>query len=253
MEMPTQARRRVAMITGGARGIGLACAQRLSGRGHHVIIVDLAASEEAVVGIARAGGSATGRQCDLGSADAIDDLIEGVVDEFGGCDVLVNNVAHGGGARVPFAQHDRALWERTFAVNFQAAVQLTTAFLPGMTERGFGRVINIVSNTMWSPPPIGIVAYVASKGALLGFTRALAKEVGQAGVTVNAVAPGLVLSRPENIPHGDDFYQAIAAAQSIHQTLVPDDIAGPVSFLASDDAALMTGQTLCVDGGFVML
>jgi NAD(P)-dependent dehydrogenase (short-subunit alcohol dehydrogenase family) len=246
-------RKRVALLTGAARGIGLACAERLAGQGHHVVIVDLSASDAAAAAIADRGWSASGRQCDLADSVAIDALAEGVIDEFGGCDVLVNNVAHGGGARVPFADHDRALWQRTFAVNFQAAVQLTTAFLPGMAERGFGRVINVVSNTLWSPPPIGIVAYVASKGALLGFTRALAREVGGSGITVNAVAPGLVLSRADNVPHEPAFYESVARAQAISQTLVPEDIAGPVGFLASDDSSLMTGQTLCVDGGAVML
>jgi NAD(P)-dependent dehydrogenase (short-subunit alcohol dehydrogenase family) len=247
------ARDRVALLTGAARGIGLACAERLAGQGHHVIIVDRSASEDAAATIRERGRSATGIECDLADDAAIDALIDRVIGEYGGCDVLVNNVAHGGGARVPFAEHDRALWRRTFAVNFDAAVQLTSAFLPGMAERDFGRIINVVSNTLFSPLPIGIVAYVASKGALLGFTRALASEVGSAGITVNAVAPGLVLSRPENVPHEPAFYEAVAGAQSIKRTLAPEDIAGPVGFLASDDSALMTGQTICVDGGFVML
>jgi NAD(P)-dependent dehydrogenase (short-subunit alcohol dehydrogenase family) len=254
LEATMNERQRVAMVTGGSRGIGFACARRLAERHCHVIVVDLEAAAEAAAEIVGDGGSAEARHCDLGEAGAVAELAAAVVEELGGCDVLVNNVAHGGGARVAFADHDRALWQRTFAVNFDAAVQLTTAFLPGMGERRFGRVINVVSNTLFSPPPIGIVAYVASKGALLGFTRALAKEVGATGVTVNAVAPGLVLSRPEdNVPHDEAFYREIADSQSIPRTLVPADIAGAVSFLASDDAALMTGQTLCVDGGFVML
>jgi NAD(P)-dependent dehydrogenase (short-subunit alcohol dehydrogenase family) len=245
---------RVALVTGSARGIGLACAQRLAADGHHVVIVDLDGAEAAAAAIVAEGGAASGRTCDLGDDVAVDALADDVLAEHGRCDVLVNNVAHGGGARVPLAEHDRALWERTFAVNVRGAVQLTTAFLPGMTERGFGRVITILSNTLWSPPPIGIVAYVASKGALLGFTRALAAEVGRAGITVNAVAPGLVLSRPEdNVPHDEGFYAAVQATQAIPRTLVPGDLAGPVAFLASDAAAAITGQTFCVDGGNVML
>jgi NAD(P)-dependent dehydrogenase (short-subunit alcohol dehydrogenase family) len=123
----TSTRKRVALLTGAARGIGLACAERLAGQGHHVVVVDLAASEDAAAAIASRGGSASGRQCDLGDSEAVDVLIDGVLAEFGGCDILVNNVAHGGGARGPFAEHDRELWRRTFAVHFQAAVQLTTA------------------------------------------------------------------------------------------------------------------------------
>jgi NAD(P)-dependent dehydrogenase (short-subunit alcohol dehydrogenase family) len=244
----------VAIITGSARGIGLACARRLAAGGHHVIVVDLDGAEEAAAAIEAEGGRASARTCDLGAFDAVDELGHEILAEHAGCHVLVNNVSHGGGARVPLAEHDRALWERTFAVNLRAAVQLTMAFLPGMTERGFGRIVNIVSNTLWSPPPIGILAYVSSKGALLGFTRALAKEIGHAGITVNAVAPGLVLSRPaDNVPHDAGFYREVARTQAIPRTLVPEDLAGPVCFLASDAAAAITGQTLCVDGGNVML
>jgi 3-oxoacyl-[acyl-carrier protein] reductase/(S)-1-phenylethanol dehydrogenase len=247
-------RKRVAMVTGGSRGIGLACAQRLARQGLHVVVVDLDAGEEAAAQIVAAGGSAEARHCDLGLLAGLDELAAGIIGDLGGCDVLVNNVAHGGGARVPLAAHDRALWRRTFAVNFEAAVELSTAFLPGMGERRFGRIVNVLSNTLWSPPPIGIVAYVSSKGALLGFTRALAKEVGRSGVTVNAVAPGLVLSRPDdNVPHDAEFYREVAESQAIPQTLLPADVAGAVGFLASEDAALITGQTLCVDGGNVML
>jgi NAD(P)-dependent dehydrogenase (short-subunit alcohol dehydrogenase family) len=246
--------RRVALVTGSARGIGLATANRLAADGHHVVLADLDGADEAAAEIAERHGSAEGHACDLGEFDQVEELARLILDEHGGCDVLVNNVAHGGGRRRSLAEHDRALWTKTFAVNLQAAVQLTTVFLPGMTERRFGRIVNVLSNTLWSPPRIGILAYVSSKGALLGFTRALAKEVGPAGITVNGVAPGLVLSRPQdNVPHDEAFYREVAEAQSIPRTLVPEDLAGAVSFLASDDAAMVTGQTLCVDGGTVML
>jgi NAD(P)-dependent dehydrogenase (short-subunit alcohol dehydrogenase family) len=244
----------VALITGSARGIGFAVARRLALAGRHVVIVDLDGADQAAATIAADGGQASAHRCDLGEFDAVEQLAADVLAAHGSCDTLVNNVAHGAGARVPLAEHDRALWERTFAVNLRAAVQLAMAFLPGMSDRGWGRIVNVLSNTLWSPPPIGILAYVSSKGALLGFTRALAKEVGGIGVTVNAVAPGLVLSRPEdNMPHDRDFYEEVAAAQSVPRTLTPDDIAGAICYLVSPDAAAVSGQTLCVDGGNVML
>jgi NAD(P)-dependent dehydrogenase (short-subunit alcohol dehydrogenase family) len=244
----------VALITGSARGIGNACAHRLAAGGDHVVLADLDGAAEAAAAIAAEGGSAEGYACDLGDFDQVEELARRVLERPGACTVLVNNVAHGGGTGRSLAEHDRELWTRTFAVNLQAAVQLSTAFLPGMSERGRGRIVNILSNTLFSPPPIGILAYVSSKGALLGFTRALAREVGPAGITVNAVAPGLVLSRPEdNVPHDEEFYREVAASQSIPRTLVPEDLVGAIAFLASDDAAAITGQTICVDGGNVML
>lgn len=246
--------RRVALVTGAARGIGLACAHRLAADGHHVVLVDIDGASDAAAAIVERGGDAEGHACDLGEFDQVEGLARRVLDRHGGCQVLVNNVAHGGGARRTLAEHDRELWTRTFAVNLQAAVQLTMAFLPGMTELGFGRVVNVLSNTLWAPPRIGILAYVSSKGALLGFTRALAQEVGASGITVNAIAPGLVLSRPEeNVPHDADFYREVAEAQAIPRTLVPDDLVGAISFLVSREAAAITGQTLCIDGGNVML
>jgi NAD(P)-dependent dehydrogenase (short-subunit alcohol dehydrogenase family) len=245
---------RVALVTGSARGIGKACAQRLAANGDHVVIVDLDGAEAAAAAIAEEGGSAEGHACDLGEFDQVEELAQRVLERHRACTVLVNNVAHGGGASRSLAEHDRELWTKTFAVNLQAAVQLSTAFLPGMSEGGHGRIVNILSNTLFSPPPIGILAYISSKGALLGFTRALAKEVGPAGITVNGVAPGLVLSRPDdNVPHDDEFYREVVASQSIPRTLVPEDLVGVIAFLASDGAAAVTGQTICVDGGNVML
>ncbi|MFT3863277.1 MAG: SDR family oxidoreductase [Solirubrobacterales bacterium] len=245
---------RVALVTGSARGIGRASAERLAADGHHVILADLDGAPEAAAKIAAAHGSAEGHACDLGDFDQVEELARTVIATHGGCDVLVNNVAHGGGAGRSLAEHDRELWTKTFSVNLQSAVQLAMAFLPGMTEKGFGRIVNILSNTLWSPPKLGLLAYVSSKGALLGFTHALAKEVGPAGITVNGVAPGLVLSRPDdNVPHDESFYRGVVETQSVPRTLLPEDLVGAIAFLVSDEAAAITGQTICVDGGNVML
>jgi NAD(P)-dependent dehydrogenase (short-subunit alcohol dehydrogenase family) len=122
-----------------------------------------------------------------------------------------------------------------------------------MAERGFGRVINILSNTIWDPPPVGVLAYVASKGGLLGFTRALAREVGDSGITVNGVAPGLTRTPATAADVPQEQFDAVRDGQAIKRTLEPGDIAGAVAFLASDDAAMITGQALRVDGGTVTL
>ena len=122
-----------------------------------------------------------------------------------------------------------------------------------MAQRGGGRVVNIVSNTVWAPPPTGLCAYVTTKGALLGFTRALAVEFGGRGVTVNAVAPGLTPTPGSRSDMGPDDFARVREQQAVDRSLMPEDVAAAVSYLVSDDAAAVTGQALRVDGGLVTL
>ena len=127
--------------------------------------------------------------------------------------------------------------------------RLCAAFVPGMTERGFGRIVNVASNTMWKPPGAGFVPYIASKGAIVGFTRALAVELGASGITVNAIAPGL--TRSPGAEEGN--FEEVRLAQAVKRGVEPGDLAGAVAFLASDDTAMITGQALRIDGGLVTL
>jgi NAD(P)-dependent dehydrogenase (short-subunit alcohol dehydrogenase family) len=169
----------------------------------------------------------------------------------GRCDVLVNNAAHLG--RYAFEELDLDTWRRFHAVNVEAPFLLCQALVPAMAQRGGGRVVNIVSNTVWAPPPAGLCAYVTTKGALLGFTRALAVEFGGRGVTVNAVAPGLTPTPGSREGMGAAEFEAVRARQAVDRSLMPEDVAAAVSYLASDDAAAVTGQALRVDGGLVTL
>src|SRR5262249_13157760 len=184
-----------------------------------------------------------GEICDLSSPEEIAALCERV----GPVDVLVNNAAHL--VLVPFEELDLDTWRRYQAVGVEAPFLLCKALVPGMAERGFGRVINIVSNTFWNPPGPSMVGYITSKGGLLGLTRALARELGPTGIAVNAVAPGLTRTEKAAADLPPENFEAILEDQAIKRTIEPTDIAGAVAFLASDDAAMITGQALRVDGG----
>jgi NAD(P)-dependent dehydrogenase (short-subunit alcohol dehydrogenase family) len=186
----------VAVVTGAARGIGQAIALRLAETGHTLVLADVRAADETVAAIrdahgdtgthrdtgveanGGAGREAFGVGCDLGSAEGVGLLVREVEARFGRCDVLVN--CAGLMLFRPFGELDLDTWRRVQAVNVEAAFQLCAAFVPGMAERGFGRIINVASNTVWKPPGPGFTAYIASKGAIVGFTRALAVELGPA-------------------------------------------------------------------------
>jgi NAD(P)-dependent dehydrogenase (short-subunit alcohol dehydrogenase family) len=243
---------RVAVVTGAARGIGQAIALRLAETGHALALGDVRSADETVAAIAdRADGEAFAVGCDLGSAEGVELLVREVEARFGRCDVLVN--CAGVMLFRPFGELDLATWRRVQAVNVEAAFQLCAAFVPGMAGRGFGRIINVASNTVWKPPGAGFTAYIASKGALVGFTRALAVELGPSGITVNAIAPGLTRSPGAEEGNTAEHFEDVRRAQPVERSVLPADLAGAVAFLASDDAAMITGQTIRIDGGLVTL
>ena len=232
MPPQTSSQRRVAVVTGGNGAIGGAIAARLA-RDHQVVVLDRA-SEIAV---------------DLGSPDDVRRAAELVLDRYGRCDVLVHSAAMV--AFGPLETYELEVWRQVQAVNVESALLLTQAFAPGMRERGFGRVIYIVSNTFWQPAGVHQLSYVASKGALIGMVRALAHGLGGDGIAVTAVAPGLTRTPASAIVPADEFAD-VAAHQALARPLTPDDTAAVVEMLAGDDAAALTGQTLTVDGGLVL-
>lgn len=224
--------RRVAVVTGGAGAIGGAIATRLAAS-HTVVVLD------------RTGDVVV----DLGDPEDVRRAARLVLDRYGRCDVLVHAAA-----MVAFGQFDQFeldVWRRVQAVNVESALLLTQAFAPGMRDRGFGRVIFIVSNTFWRPPGAHMLAYVASKGALIGMARALAVGLGGEGIAVTAVAPGLTRTPATDVVPAEEF-DDVAAHQALARPLTPEDTAAVVAMLAGDDAAALTGQTLMVDGGLVL-
>jgi NAD(P)-dependent dehydrogenase (short-subunit alcohol dehydrogenase family) len=217
---------RTAVVTGGAGAIGAAIAQALRATGHDVVVLD---------------------RGDVDLADAHD--VRRAAAAIGHADVLV----HAAAAFDRFALSDLDLpaLRRVFAVNVEAGLLLAHAFAPGMADHRFGRIVFIVSDTVYGPPAPDLLPYVASKAALIGITRTLAHELGPDGIAVTAVAPGLTDTPAARDGMPAAAFDAVRARQALPRTLVPDDVAATVAFLASDGAAALTGQTLVPDGGLM--
>jgi NAD(P)-dependent dehydrogenase (short-subunit alcohol dehydrogenase family) len=240
---------RVAIVTGAATGLGRAYAERLARDGARVLVADVDDGGPTAAAIRTAGGEALSVRCDVSLERDVASLRDVAVDRFGRCDILVNNA--GVSPNVAWDDLDFAEWRRVIAINLDAMFLTCKAFVPGMRDRGFGRIVNISSNTL-GLVITGFVHYVASKGGVLGFTRALASDLGGHGITVNAVLPGLTrTASTDAMWAGTTFFDDMAATQAIKRPGVPADIEAAVSFLATEEARWITGQTLVVDGGLV--
>lgn len=244
---------RRAVVTGAAEGIGQAIAVRLAKDGLDVVLADLKSTEETLALIRGVGGSASMVSTDVSAPDSVQELLERV-ELLGGCDVLVNNA--GVYPFILFEDLTYEEWRRIFGINIDGAFLTAHAFLPGMKRRGWGRVINMASNAFMNGADPMLAAYVASKGAVIGLTRALASEYGPFGITVNAVAPGLLVTAGTlraigGAPGepGAQKWEDMRVLQSIRRNGDASDLVGAVSFLASDEASYITAQTLVVDGG----
>jgi 3-oxoacyl-[acyl-carrier protein] reductase len=225
---------RVAVVTGGAGAIGSAIAGALAMTGHAVAVLDR--EGEFPVDLARHG--------------EVHAAATAVLERHRRCDVLVHAAACFD--RAALAEVDLDTWRRVQAVNVESAVWLCQALAPGMAERGFGRIVFITSDTVWSPPVAELLPYIASKAALEGVARSLARSLGAQGITVNCVEPGLTRTPAAEAGMPPEAFEAVRRAQALPRSLVPEDVAGVVAFLASDAAAALTGQTLCADGGLVL-
>jgi NAD(P)-dependent dehydrogenase (short-subunit alcohol dehydrogenase family) len=241
---------RTALVTGAAAGIGQAYAKRLAEDGARVVIADIADGAETVSLVEAAGSEALAVECDVSSAEAVAAAAAAARERFGGVDILVHNA--GIYPICEFKDMSFEDWRKVLSVNLDSAFHLCHELLPGMREQRWGRVILIASNTFHAGIG-GMAHYIASKGGLIGFLRSLAAEVGEEGVTVNGIAPSLVRSKGTiEGPHEElGLFEFVAQGQAIKRTEQPEDLVGAVSFLSSDDAAFITGQTLCVDGGWV--
>lgn len=238
---------RSAVVTGGAQGIGKAIAKRLAEDGATVTIGDINA-DGAVEAAKDIGHGAKGVACDVSDADQVNAMMESAARD-GAPDIVVNNASI-----VPFIAWDDVdldHWKKILDVNL-TSVFLTSRKATDMMRAADrkGRIINIASNTFFAGTP-NMAAYIAAKGGVIGFTRALATEVGKYGITVNALTPGLIESDGVKASPHNDAFEFVGMLQAIPGKGQPGYIANVVAFLASDDAAWMTGQTVNVDGGMV--
>ncbi len=240
---------KVAVVTGGATGLGRAFAQRLARDGAAVVVADRDDAADTVDAIVAAGGEAFAVRCDVSSEAAVTGLHDAVAARYSRCDILINNA--GISPHLSWDELDFATWRQVMDVNLDALFLTCKAFVPLMREHGFGRIVNISSNLFGLALP-GWAAYTASKGGVIGLTRALATDVGQDGITVNAVLPGLTRTPASEAQlAGTPVFEHHAATQAIKRNGVPADLEGVVSFLATEDAGWMTGQALVVDGGLL--
>ena len=241
----------VVIVTGGAMGIGRAIADRFAQDGSAVVIADVSGATEAAAEISATGAAAVGVFCDISDSDSCKAMAADALNAFGRIDTLVNNAGLYSTLKLTeFTEISPEEWQRVLNVNVMGQALVTAAVLPSMQAQGGGAIVNMSSGTPFKGVPY-LLHYVASKGAINAMTKALAKELGASGIRVNGVAPGFTMSDGVKAnPHQIEKLQEISQkARVIARDQLPEDIVGAVAFLASPDAAFMTGQTLVVDGG----
>lgn len=244
---------RTAIVTGAAYGIGFAAVERFLREGANVVLTDIKGHEEAAARLADHGPQVMALALDVRDEESVTESVAKTVERYGSVDILVNNAAisaelHPG----PFEQQSVEDWRRIYEVNVIGVFRMCREVSPHMRRAKWGRIINIASGTAFKGAP-GMLHYIASKGAILSMTRALATEFGPDNVLVNAVSPGLTMT--ESVAKAGHvtgyFEESVMAARIIKRPAVATDVANAIFYFASDDAAFVTGQTITADGGSV--
>lgn len=246
---------RVALVTGAARGIGLAIAKRFCAEGMKVVAIDVLDEVEGVAAeLTAQGHSAFPALIDLGDLPTIEPFVEKLIGEHGHIDILVNNAGISpkhDGMRAPIDATALDEWRRVIDINLTACFLLTKATLPSMKERRWGRFVNIASQAGRTRSQVAGAHYAASKAGLIGFTRTLAGEAGTLGITANCIAPGRI-DTPMASEAGAEVNQRFVSGIPVGRVGLPEEVAAAAAYLASDEAAFVTGVCLDLNGGHFM-
>jgi NAD(P)-dependent dehydrogenase (short-subunit alcohol dehydrogenase family) len=252
--MDARLKDKVAIVTGGARGIGAAFCEGLAAAGAKVVVSDVLDGNAVAERISETQKPAIYVRADVTSKQSVENLVAATVREFGTVDILVNNAGLFANLRTkPFLDIDEDEWDKVMTVNVRGTFQCAKAVAPVMIDNNKGRIVNIASGTAFKGTP-NLLHYVASKGAVISMTRSLARELGPHNICVNAIAPGLTMSEAVKA-HPDWTGKASAAgvaARAIAREQVPADLLSTLIYLCADDSDFVTGQTISVDGGALM-
>jgi len=242
---------KVAIVTGGAQGIGRAYALRLAEEGANVVIADILDGSRVGQEIKKKGSEALALHTDVADEKSTQEMAQKTVERFGRIDILINNAAFFSSiVKKPFHQISGEEWDLVMSVNLRGPFLCSKAVYPQMKKQRKGKIINISSGTFYKGLP-RFLHYVTSKGGIVGFTRALAREMGDDGICVNTIAPGyteteFLKGKPQD---PEEVIKAGVASRCFKRPEVPEDLTGTIVFLASDDSDFITGQSIVVDGG----